>query len=289
MKNYPLIIILAYFSFTCNTFGQGYHRFLKTTDWYEMQADQMGPSPFWYNTMGDTVINSYTYTKITRNIWGTVPIFVREDSLAKKVWAIFPGSANEKLLYDFSLGLGSTVNLEFVFAGTYSFQVTAVDSVNTLAGYRKRLTLFYNEYFPQLHWIQGIGSIESPFYLYDVTLNTDPVYWLICSYESNFQTYFSTSGYACAPIPVSDIEPANQSTREDENIYISSSDQIITVSGKASIKHIELFSMDGRLLASANPGNKTTAELFVENPPCGIYMLRIYSSKGYVYLKKVLI
>lgn len=109
---------------------------------------------YWtYSNQGDTVVNGITYHKIAS---GT---FTREDSLMRVYLSSNLFSANEKLLYDFSLSVGDTL-----LSGQTTF---VIDSVDTITYYNTiRKTLYSHWINGALRgndvWIEGIGSNRGP-------------------------------------------------------------------------------------------------------------------------------
>jgi hypothetical protein len=113
-----------------------------------------------YFTNGDTVINTLVYKKIYRKGYTTYTdhggsfsancqgpdmyndpfpnYFLR--SAGKQMFVRFPGSVPEVLLYDFNLQVGDTLPVSYNNYAT-DVKVTAIDSIYTSYGYRKRFEL----------------------------------------------------------------------------------------------------------------------------------------------------
>jgi hypothetical protein len=161
-----------------------------------------------YYTNGDTLFNGLTYKKIFRKGEGfyswmgppppgpgcsgsysyTAPgpsYFVRSDY--KQMYIRQLSDTNEYLLYDFDLAVGDTLPLTFNNFLPYT-TVTAVDSISTPYGYRKRFSLSGNTWSMEL--LEGIGHDRG----FIEPLNTP----LECGFTLNC---FSLNDSAYYPVP----------------------------------------------------------------------------------------
>lgn len=78
------------------------------------------------------------------DVWSCT-MFIREDTLAKKIYLNVPGWTQEQLLYDFSLAVGDSFNYFPIISLTYE----------SFAGKtRKKFTFSNNEV-----WYEGVGSL----------------------------------------------------------------------------------------------------------------------------------
>ena len=175
--------------------SQPYNKLLDNSYFFYDIFSQIG---MWSGSVipnGDTTINSLQYTSYSDTLLSKT-YFIREDSAQRKVWTFIPNYPTEVVLYDFSLSVGSLITLQRSATYTPVFQVSTVDSVHTLAGYRKRIILnnmaFFND---QLIWIEGVGSTGHPVYL--PIIQSDPAYSLSCVYQNSIQTY--DSGWGSCP------------------------------------------------------------------------------------------
>lgn len=172
-----------------------------------------------YSAFTDTTISNIGYKKMydvyfnpgfaNNNHIG----YIREDTIARKVYFRDRFGNSDDLLYDFSLGLGGTIQLDFPYtfgsftSGTYT--VVSLDSVNTKVGFRKRQKLL-NVGSDTLIHIESIGSIMHPLYLYGYFFQggyfwgnpSDPCYYpygigLACKYSNN-EKFFHSCTYDLA-------------------------------------------------------------------------------------------
>jgi hypothetical protein len=189
MKKLLLLLSFIFIGLTV-AYGQTgvYHPFPDSAVW---RVDEIADCPFQYpylvkyyyhySVSGDTLINSYQYKKIERSFVLVNVIFwwlqsdppvsraacyagaLREDSLADKVYFVFPNTTNDSLLYDYNLTVGDTVKgCLSPFPGFHTGVIASVDSVLIDGQYRKRWNLNQchvdpsNYIYPYI--IEGIGS-----------------------------------------------------------------------------------------------------------------------------------
>jgi hypothetical protein len=173
-----------------------------------------------YSAYGDTIISTIGYKKMYE-VYTNSPSFpsnyhlgfIREDTINRKIYFRDKNDTSDDLLYDFSLGLGGTIQLNYPYnsgsftSGTYT--VVVVDSVNTKVGFRKRQKLLTTGSDTLIH-IESIGSIMHPLYLYGYFFQggffwgnpSDPCYYpygigLACKY-SNDEKFFQSCTYTLA-------------------------------------------------------------------------------------------
>lgn len=135
-----------------------------------------------FKAVSDTLIDSLNYHKVFSDLaTGPSGLYygaIREDSLHEKVYFIPADSSNEILINDFSLNLNDSIYLDFTrnFFGTLLDGYYIVDSVASISirgGNRKyiRLTNPLNPLVDgvkphKLVWIESVGEIHNPFYLF---------------------------------------------------------------------------------------------------------------------------
>lgn len=96
--------------------------------------------------------------------------YLREDTVARKVYYLDKFSLTEYLLYNFALNVGDTVYLNFPnSSGTYPqgfYKATLINNVMTRVGLRKQFNLKHiSASSDTLKYIEGIGSIIHPTYM----------------------------------------------------------------------------------------------------------------------------
>jgi hypothetical protein len=123
---------------------------------------------------GDTTINSIHYKKYFQyfdSLNQYVYAFLREDTIAKRIYAMYAYGGQEHLLYDFSAGIGDTITVSCLWQGgvlgMLSVKVANIDSILIDGNYRRRLALVNTNgtsfIFGDEYWIEGIGSTAGIF------------------------------------------------------------------------------------------------------------------------------
>ncbi len=164
---------------------------------------------------GDTVINGHDY-KFFDQQWASG--YIREDTSTQQVWFLPDTTSPELLLYDFSLNQNDSILLTFpnyVSGDAFPTGYYHVDSIITrtiIAGPRKFYYLSNpaspinfmdngNRFY--LVWIEGVGSIIHPLYVYLLEFGQPggggPLTWpcnayhnmaLACSYKDGVHQFF---------------------------------------------------------------------------------------------------
>src|ERR1700740_2287746 len=214
-----LLLFTAFLSLNATqTKAQGYHKFLNHSSWYESENSFGMLSYFYYNQSTDTVIHNITYAKILPG--SATPFFVREDTLAKKVFILTVNDTAEVILYDFSLHLGDTLYAKHGWGTGHKLILTTIDTVTTLLGPRKRFSLSDTSGNFNYQTIESIGCSLDPF-LNDYAIG-DPQSNLVCSYQNKIQLFDCACGLPCfdyAPMCFNSTYSITAST--NDNIIIS--------------------------------------------------------------------
>lgn len=182
----------------------------RTNNWIQLYEGR-------YSAKNDTIIGIKNYKKFFHDYYSPgfnaneLMGFIREDTLTQQVFFMETNGITEKKLYDFSLNVGDTVTIDFQNAssqfppGTYA--VYNVDSVLTNVGYRKQIT--FNGGAADLVWIESIGSVIHPIYIYNTWNDYGQFSWgsgscnypydigLACKY-SNTTKYYQSCTYTLA-------------------------------------------------------------------------------------------
>lgn len=168
IKVYSFIL---FFIITCNTYGQSYHPLIGESNlWYVLHMPE-GLYTEVYATKGDTLVNDKSYKVLGFEEFGNVFAFIREDTSARKIFAI-PNSykdTSEIVYYDYSLDENDSIFLyDFDYDTLGWYHVDSTRYVNTLDGLRKAIYLKgakdeHGHYrFPV--WIEGVGTTGNPVY-----------------------------------------------------------------------------------------------------------------------------
>ncbi len=239
----------------------------------------------------DTIINAIVYHKlivpnILSNSSGTCNSHaagylgaVRENTTAKKIYFIPPGTSIEELLYDFNLQAGDTIK-GYLPASTPSLlTVQSVDSVLAGTTYRKRWKT-NSCYFADI--IEGIGStyglIEKiPW------CETDMAHYSLLCCKQNDSALYPISGSDCNLI----TNYYNAGNKQQEVIVISPNPAggIINIKTKGKIlESVVIFDLAGRIVL-AKKNHSTTYNI---DMPSGFYLLELIV-EGSVIKRSVII
>jgi len=148
------------------------------TDWYHFSGGFGGSSTYWYQDIGDTLINNLAYRVIGVDTNPLIKRYIRENQQSRKVYTYNEFSNQEQLLYDFSATLGDVISYS-----TGMYQVTNIDEVESVYGLLKRWQL--DGPGPPIYVIEGIGSAD----LFLGNTASDPTYGLLCAYHQNDKIY----------------------------------------------------------------------------------------------------
>ena len=197
MKKTLLLFSLLISMFVSKTKAQSYYKFLNNSSWCQSVNDGFGQSInyYVYKQSSDTIINNISYSKILVT-GGIATFFAREDTIAKKVFIRNSNDTSEVILYDFSLNVGDTLYAKHGWGAGKKLVLRTIDTITTLVGLRQRFNLSDSSGNISYSTIESIGSIQDPFLNYIVA--SDPVYFLVCSYQNNTKTYDGNLyGYNC--------------------------------------------------------------------------------------------
>lgn len=232
----------------------------------------------------DTLINSRVYKKILEYTkryisypphmgWGYFHeyFFLREDS-TKKVFIIAP-NGSENLLYDFNLNVNDTF---YYYNDIYCVCVVhTIDSVMIGSNYRKRIILYYPEDYDSIPdiWIEGIGSITSPFlrpYLNNPCATGGGIFRFACYYENNVLVYNN-------PMPPYNscmITGIDYTNSDNYNIELKDGVLNITISS-GDRNYFYLYNSIGQLLLEENINGFAQINLKSKGVNNGVLFYRI--------------
>lgn len=129
----------------------------------------------------------------------TDTLFIRQDSSLKKVWIYDSVSSSDKILYDFNLSVGDTLDTAKVYFANYGFTapkiITSIDSVLINGTYRNRYN--YNNgcnAFPtDTSIIEGIGALHGFIY----PPSCFEFYFFLKAFHQNNTLYYGDSTAQC--------------------------------------------------------------------------------------------
>lgn len=298
-----LIIIPGVFS------QSTYHPMLR--DGIKWKLYQYGTqSDFTYTELlGDTIIDGISYKISNRAVWSSMfnkffylPIFVREDTIARKVFVTDKDSKRERKLYDFSMQVGDI--LDDIKYGYSKYVVDSIISINTSEGKRKAwcLHIVNAQYAPLFVWVEGIGCLSSPFYIYENLTGYGfgskniPVPGLLCAYIDSTNIFYNENVKFLFPDcdnSLVDIFMGVNSTSKDKaeacEVYPNPVTTVLNINGLNEGVFYQITNMEGIIVIEGKIKRGYDDEINVEGLPNGIYFLEAfddtYSKKQLKFIK----
>jgi hypothetical protein len=295
-----------------NTFSQSvnYHPFPDTVGYfwsvkYEHYDEVcMCVLDFSYiDILGDTMsLDGLVYRKVTFDQY----FLIRQDITEKKIYARHYGpnfdlDTLEYLLYDFNLNIGDSVNLRtrspLEFGPSYRFLTcTAIDSVYSSTGYRKRLKMEFSQppFWSQAtqqnydYWVEGIGSMFNLFREVPDCFDFECQIQLGCFGKidiSGNPQYEMLFGDFCNELVMKSAELLPK-----EDFIVFQEGKIIRIklpegTSEKNILSLELIDLYGRKIQNLNYEGET----YIENIVSGIYIVIVKTSTDIVSKKIFLI
>lgn len=251
--------------------------------WNVAQCSSAAPicTTLLYKFGNSVILNGKCYTemlisKIDMPENWNIAGYLREDGSGLSYF-LSTVTAEEVLLYNFSLETKDTVELKSIGYGQCCVSITTVDSVKTV-NYNgvNRKTLYVsstintenNPHKTQSVWIEGIGS------LWGVLQPVNCMYvggyhYLLCSSIDDRIIYKNPNESSCI------ISSTNEKELQHK-VQISNSINSIAITNSSSEKiNISLFNLEGKAQGSITIAPNTTGCLSTNTLPKGIYIISI--------------
>jgi len=270
-------------------YGQEYHPLLSNSGWCCETCFGTGCWYTEYPKTGPEFINNELYYRIGN-------FSLQEDSLSKQVWYLKDGE--KKVLYDFTLTMYDTFQIELRDTIISTYNVDKIDTINTLAGNRKRwilslkdtLTIGQDTLDRSLIWIEGIGSTYGPLYHMTVPGKASgtclegvysderiQIYQGYCTYIGGYwpdECKFISNG-----LEENHIEPTI--------VYFNSFGELV-VSSVEVVTQIRIFDVKGTLLLNQQNISSETSFTIPNQLPPGIYFCEILTESRTRFCSKAL-
>lgn len=189
--------------------------------WSEMMSSWGSYFTTYYKLHGDTIINDKSYKfiyfskdSLMQNWIKETYYFIRIDS-NQKVYKY--ESLRENLIYDFSLQPGDSIDIYHTCGAQALYvKVDSTDSIVINGQYRKRIIFEqgYNEV-----WIEGIGSLTSPFNPFINNFMADNSFELLCVKDKDTLIYQHPFYNTCFLYLIDDIHEIENQKDLNINIY----------------------------------------------------------------------
>ena len=290
--------------FTIVAYGQEYKSLINDSLYWDISYAEMGyicsgfhnGSPYRYFFNGaDTLINGKTYSKISYyEILSPPPhcdsfqsdtisyeypyAFLREDILERKVWAFYYNDTIEKLIYDFSVMQGDTLD----FYSGYGSNIVVDTIYNIITGdgvERKKYVLFDNGYELGAY-VEGIGSdagmFRYPFYGFE------NYYCTICVKDKNNTNIIGSNHCSDFITDVYHIKPASI----EIEVYPNPFTNRFVIETSISNYEIEIYNYLGQIIFSEK--NINADVVITSTFEKGIYFIKIKKGENVIHSQKII-
>lgn len=234
-----------------------------------------------FNFSGDTIINNITYKQLFRrdcssNVWFYVASMREED---KKVHTVYAGQQQEKLIYNFGLVVGDSI--QSPYDENLFYQVKKVDTIEVASGKRKRIELDFDI------WIEGIGTLNR-FMMYPLQAIALYDLGILFNYQKQGnEIIFKTNEWY---LNENDCSFSSVEAAEAGKIIVyNTAPDLLKLETELSEPDctIELLDVYGKKLVQMNTDVRNTT-IDLSRFPDGLYVLRISGSTGVRFTGKVM-
>jgi len=216
--------------------------------------------------------------------WGVSDYAYREDS-GKVFRTSWFTPAEEELVYDFSLKIGDSA-LYHIYDFPFYAYVTMVDSVLIHDSYRKRIHFNY----PQDIWIEGLGSLYSPFLPFEYYFIRPNGFALLCVSDTTGTVFMNPVYGKCYIDTVMTNIPEGGSYASEIKISNNPMHDLAIVdigNMPGRFSRYTLYDLSGLLLRN-EVINERTFTIRRNNLSPGVYILIVSGENGMV-TKKLMI
>lgn len=253
----------------------------------------------------DTTINNNSYKSLFRYGYGgndcNIPLglgvengyigAIRQEVSEQKVFFMPRDSSQDKLIYDYSLQEGDTIDSYLIeIADVYEVvTVTSVDSIMIGQHYRKRIRTSWLEEDPQrdIDLIEGVGSNRGFLEPFLNRFERDAMLHNLCVNDT--VTYANPNYYEYLCDYTVGLE--NSPGKVDLSIYPQPADDRLIISseyGDYKIESLRMFNSQGELVGSLNPVSYPL-NMEVTDLPGGIYFIEATMGEGIKSTQKLVI
>jgi len=301
------IIMSIFLSLPMLTISQKYHPFPDSNAvWccsYKFSFDYCYYGHTTYIMNGKQTINNKVYNKIividsTKKYQCLYPIyvgssgsiskiFIRQDTNLKIVWIYDSISNSDRVLYDFNLNVGDTLDTsKAYFADGFGGLkiITSIDSVLINGSYRKRYN--YNTGCTMIpsdtSMIEGIGALHgllTPPSCFEVKFQLDAFY-------QNSNLLYGFEGSICYDIPLSVLNFS-----DDYRLTIfpnPTSGEIYFEKLPEEKISIKITNVLGQTIYFTPIENKNNFSISLSDKPSGLYFISIQTNSGDTINKKII-
>lgn len=298
MKKVFLLMAMAVFVLAAAYAQQQYHPVPFQMDnvvWYEYYVDLEAYETKhnkgnWYHYIqlsldtSNTIQGSYKYKRVnikwdSCSVFLPTSIYVREDTVNRRIFYKSTYSSAEHLIYDFSLNVGDTALTQSLLI------VQSIDTVNIGGVLRKKINFSHNEdidvgfrnganYQQELSWIEGIGSTQG--LIYPICIREYGANVLVC-YSSNDSVIYHNSHFT-------DCFPSNTIATPETIAPVTAypnpaKDRITFDFGGAQFETLQVINTAGVVVREVRLGGQTQYSMPINGLPSGVYVYRLQNEE----------
>jgi len=260
----------------------------------------------------DTLFCGHRYSVLNEQKWSdivTLTGYVRNQE--DKVFFRVTNSCEDKeyLMYDFSLTVGDTIycgyNLIYVitqpenynYIDSTKFWLVSVDTVNILGAHYNRYKIHFDldpmygeNDTSEMYWIEGIGSIDHPFYVFYRWQSKKTWYDLACMDKNGVLIYKNQDiGINCDSI--TGLNNQSDQLLTDIKIYPNPAGTSLNVElpYESIIPYwVEITDIKGRVISTYGEFTEMRITLVLPDLETGQYLVVIRHNKGIITTKVLL-
>jgi hypothetical protein len=290
-----LLLLFAFYS----TWAQPYLRLPSTGGHWKMVERYADGSifstwSFFRETAGDTLYHGYTATRIPTTALYIPPMsfvpypnfhtrYIHQDSNGRAYEVDSLGQLN--MLYDLSVSVGDTLNLQDERGFPLDYRVDSIDTVTYADNIpRKRIFLYCDQLFGIPIWVEGIGDVaKGPSPIWEFENNQDMVCYADNGLLLAAGPQFPSTTVADCFLLVGTPEPAAALTISPN----PARDQLRIAYVDAQPLQVRLLGLDGRALRAWTLAGAEAHVLALGDLAAGLYVLEVRDAEGRMAAKRV--
>lgn len=291
MKRIFLNIIIVFFAISINA-QTDFPFATENKIWSEIMFSWTSLYTTYYKLQGDTIINDKSYKfiyesrdSLMQNWTRGTSFLIRIDS-NQRVYKY--ESSEEYLIYDFSLQTGDSIDISHISPRQASYvKVDSTDSILVNGQYRKRI--IFESWYKEV-WIEGIGSLSSPFNPFINNFTADISFELLCVTDNDTLIYQNPIFNTCYKYWINGVHEIDNQKDLNINIYpmpILTTATIIINDNTSESWTVKIINNLGQVVANYF-ANDNSFIFNSEGINPGLYILTVNSDKKFMARKIII-
>jgi len=234
---------------------------------FECYQYELGDDSVWNNNNYRVLTMFGIYSLNGADNWNTETFLIREDTNSQQVFVVTQPWSQERLLYDFSVGVGPYPQ---TFRHPDGGNVIAVDSIDLIDGTHRRFTLSNGEKI-----IEGIGCGCG--FMPKSSTAYEYYYGLVCHSIDGVQDFYPGVSPDC---PCDSFDGVEQQQSSKLVFSPSPTDGYSRLDGASAYSRFVIGSMDGRIVVSGLCSSSGSATIDLSNLPSAMYVIEVQGASG---------